>query len=113
MVETTVATGRVGMDPATAGALADFRRFNYEDIYLRPASVAQARIVDRLLGELVEWYRVDPTRLRLAGRAVDDDVDPTHEAVAFVGGMTDRYALDRALEHLGWQTDDLPIGLTA
>ena len=113
MVSTTVTTGTVGMDPATADALGAFRTFNYEDIYLRPASRAQATIVDRMLSQLVEWYREDPARLAAAGRQMTDDMDPAHEAVAFVGGMTDRFAQDRAIEHLGWTRDDLPLGITA
>ncbi len=113
MVVTTTETGTVGMDPATADALGAFRSFNYEDIYLRPASRAQAVVVDRLLAELVEWYRTDPRRLTDAGRPFTDDMDESHEAVAFVGGMTDRFAQDRALEHLAWTRDDLPVGLTS
>lgn len=113
MVRTTTDSGTVGMDGATADALGAFRSFNYEDIYLRPASRAQAAIVDRLLAELVAWYQADPARLVAAGRTLTDHMDPTHEAVAFVGGMTDRFAQDRALEHLGWSRDDLPVGLTA
>ena len=111
LVATTVSTGTVAMDHDHAEALAAFRAFNYERIYLRPESVAQAAIVSRVLAELVEWYRTDPDRLLRAGRAVADDADPTHEAVAFVGGMTDRFALDRAVEHLGWRPEDLPVGL--
>ncbi len=111
MVTTTMATGTIGMDAETTDALAAFRSFNYSEIYLRPASRAQARIVDRLLSELVEWYAADPRRLVDAGRAVTDDADPVHEAVAFVGGMTDRFAHDRAIEHLGWREEDLPLGL--
>lgn len=112
MVTTTTESGTVGMDADTADALGAFRSFNYEDIYLRPASRAQAVVVDRLLGELVEWYRAEPRRLVAAGRALTDDMDPSHEAVAFVGGMTDRFAQDRAIEHLGWARSDLPVGLT-
>ena len=111
MVATTVRTGTVAMDAAHAEALAAFRTFNYERIYLRPASIAQATTVAQLLEELVDWYRDDPARLVRAGRSLDGDADPTHEAVAFVGGMTDRYALDRAVEHLGWEPGELPIGL--
>ncbi len=111
-VSTTADTGIVGMDAETTDALGAFRAFNYEDIYLRPASRAQAVIVDRLLSELVEWYRTDPARLVAAGRTFTDDMDASHEAVAFVGGMTDRFAQDRALEHLAWSSDDLPVGLT-
>lgn len=111
LVRTTVSTGRVAMDHDHAEALTEFRAFNYERIYLRPASRAQAVIVDRLLRQLVEFYVDDPSRLISAGRTLDDDADPVHEAVAFVGGMTDRFALGLAIDHLGWQAGDLPRGL--
>lgn len=113
LVNATAATGMVGMDPASADLISQFRRFNYERIYLRQESRDQAAIVDVMLGELVEWYRADPTRLSAAGRLLTDDTDPTIEAVTFVGGMTDRFALDRAVQHLGWSADALPIGLMA
>src|SRR5687767_12611038 len=45
MLETIAETGRVGMRPAEADALAAFRAFNFERIYLRPDSVAQAEKV--------------------------------------------------------------------
>ena len=111
LVTTTVSTGVVGMDGPHAEALGAFRQFNYDRIYLRPASRAQAVVVDRLLGELVEHYRSDPSRLVSAGRDLAGQADVTREAVAFVGGMTDRFAQKQALEHLGWTLEDLPIGL--
>lgn len=111
LVRTTAATRVVTMDDDTAAALSAFRKFNYECIYLRKASVDQGLIVERLLGALVEWYRADPERLIAVGRDITDDSDLSREAVTFVGGMTDRYALDRAREYLGWSSDDLPIGL--
>ena len=112
LVTTTVSNGAVGMDAAHTEALGAFRRFNYERIYLRDESVAQGVIVDELLGGLVEWYRAVPSRLEAAGRDLAEGVDVTREAVAFVGGMTDRFALDRAIEHLGWKPDELPASLT-
>ena len=111
VVETTVAKGVVGMDDAHAEALGAFRRFNYERIYLRPASREQALIVDRLLADLVEHYRAEPTRLIAAGREIGPDTDVTREAVAFVGGMTDRFAQRLAVEHLDWSPSELPVGL--
>ena len=45
LVRTTTASGRVAMDAETADALARFRAVNYEHIYLRQASVAQAEAV--------------------------------------------------------------------
>ena len=47
MVDATAQTGRIGMTSPIAEALAEFRRFNYEQVYLRPASRAQAEAVDR------------------------------------------------------------------
>ncbi len=111
LVVGTVRTGTVGMDAATTEALGAFRTFNYERIYLRDESRRQATIVHRLLSDLVGWYCADPARLVAAGRDVAVDLDITRQAVAFVGGMTDRFALDRAVEHLGWKAGDLPIGL--
>ena len=108
---TTVATGSVGMDDHHAEALTRFRAFNYERIYLRADSQDQAGAVHRLLRALVDWYTADPARLAAEGRHLADDADPVREAVAFVGGMTDRFAHDRAITHLGWSAADLPIGL--
>ena len=112
LVVSTVERGVVGMDQRHAEALGAFRAFNYERIYLRPASTEQAAIVDRLLGDLVEYYRDDPARLVAAGRDITVDTDVTREAVAFVGGMTDRFAQRLAVEHLDWSLDQLPIGLS-
>jgi dGTPase len=111
LVRTTVDTGTVGMDADHAEALSVFRAFNYERVYLRDESRRQARVVERLLRALVEWYRADPGRLVSEGRGLDADTDVDREAVAFVGGMTDRFAHERALAHLGWDAADLPIGL--
>ncbi|HEU5083574.1 MAG TPA: HD domain-containing protein [Acidimicrobiales bacterium] len=111
LVRTTVASGTVGMDAHHAEALTAFRSFNYERIYLRDESRRQARAVERLLGALVEWYRADPSRLVAEGRTLADGADLDREAVAFVGGMTDRFAHQRAVSRLGWQPADLPVGL--
>ena len=56
MVDAAAESGRVGMTEPLADALADFRRFNYEHVYLRPASRAQADAVIALLRALVEHY---------------------------------------------------------
>ncbi len=60
MVSATTATGRIGMQPDIAEALAEFRRFNYEYVYLRPASQRQADAVVSLLRALVEHYADRP-----------------------------------------------------
>ncbi len=107
-VSATIAqTGQVGMDPATAGALAALRAFNYERIYTRPESVAQSDAVIKVLKALVEYYAEDPARIPAS--AIDDlPADRTLAAVAYVGGMTDRFAFATAIRDLGWDADRLP-----
>jgi dGTPase len=103
--------GEVGMGPKEAGALAALREFNYERIYVRPASLAQSHAVIEVLRALVEYYSA---HLELISD--DLEVPPQSEvavraAVTYVAGMTDRYAFDMAVRHLGWPPDRLPRGI--
>ena len=100
-------TGRVGMRAAEAEALAAFRAFNFEQIYLRPESVAQAEQFKTLLRGLVEWYSAHPDALGDG----PEPVDPVAAAVRHVSGMTDRYAFRMAVERLGWDPAVVPGGL--
>ncbi|MFM8794342.1 MAG: HD domain-containing protein [Acidimicrobiales bacterium] len=113
MIEATAHTGRIGMVPDTAEALAEFRRFNYESIYNRPESRAQADAVIAMLRALVDHYVGQPWLLPAHG---DNPFDPgtdraAHEAVAYVGGMTDRFACKQAVQLLGWPEHRLPRGI--
>ncbi len=103
VIGTTVATGEIGMGAELAGALAELRAFNYERIYTRPESLAQYEAVVAVLRALVEFYLEHPERL-----PSDVGGDPVHAAVAYVGGMTDRFAFETAVELLGWRRDRLP-----
>jgi dGTPase len=123
MVAATVATGRIGMLADMAEALAAFRRFNYEHVYLRPASRRQADAVVSLLHGLVEHYAKHPQLVprQTACAAVGADVDPGdlaadgHEArrsaVAYVAGMTDRFACEQGISRLGLDPSVLPRGI--
>lgn len=119
VVAGVVSSGRVGMAPAMAGALAEFRRFNYERIYMRPASLAQGAAVVKVLRGLVEFYADRPNTLPLdvpgparpaAGWAAGS-TDAVREAVTYVAGMTDRFAFGQAVSHLGWDTAHLPFAV--
>jgi dGTPase len=97
VVDTALRTGEIGMESAMADTLAEFRAFNYDRIYMRPASVEQGKAVVRVLHALVEHY---------AGSG-----QPLREAVTYVAGMTDRFAFEQAVAHLGWDPGTLPAGL--
>ncbi len=111
MVQATAESGRIGMTRPIAEALAAFRRFNYEHVYLRPASRAQADAVIAVLRALVE-HMADRPNLLPDAHGLDAGSDAAlHLAVAHVAGMTDRYACRQAMALLGWPRDRLPAGI--
>jgi dGTPase len=110
LVECVTASGRVGMLPGPAEALAGLRRFNYERIYTQPAAVAQGAAVIAVLRALVEWYAEDGSRLP-APPSGEPAADAVRRAVTYVGGMTDRFAFETALARLGWDAERLPRGV--
>ena len=98
-----------------AEALSEFRRFNYDNIYLRPASTRQAQSVISMLQALVEHFTAHthliPVEVLLNSRPTGNDNESLFAAVSWVSGMTDRYACGQAIELLGWQQDQLPAGI--
>jgi dGTPase len=108
MVETIGDTGCVGLRQTEAEALAAFRAFNYEHIYLRPEAVAQADLSARLIAGLAEFYLTHPSHLPDGEGLIPGSPDATAAAVRYVSGMTDRFAHRAALDHLGWDERKLP-----
>lgn len=114
VVEHLQRTGVVGMAAEPAAALAAFRASNYEQIYMRPASIRQARSVVGLLTALVEHFADRPQLLPGAGGAAvlqSGDEAAVRAAVGYVAGMTDRYAFAQAVSRLGIDPVDLPAGV--
>lgn len=107
VVNSIADTGLVGMVAEYAEALAALRNFNYENIYMRPESLAQASSVISVLQGLVEFFAEHPERLP----DPLDGVDPVRAAVGYVGGMTDRFAFETAVALLGWDRAHLPRGV--
>ena len=58
--ERSRSTAKSGCHPKKQAALAALRAFNYERIYVRPASLAQSRAVIDVLRALVEYYGDHP-----------------------------------------------------
>jgi dGTPase len=115
LIGASQAAGRVGMEPELADALAAFRQFNYDEVYLRPASREQAAAVVRVLRALVERYADRPNLLpadRCHGLSAGSS-EAVRAAVTYVAGMTDRFACQQAVALLGWDRDKLPKGVDA
>ena len=111
MVQAAMNTGRIGMQSDIAEALAEFRKFNYEQVYLRPESRRQADQVIGLLRALVEFYTADPIHLPVDLRAPSGSIEAQRSAVGYVAGMTDRFACRQGALLLGWSDDRLPQGI--
>ena len=111
MVRAAMYSGRIGMEPDIAEALAAFRKFNYEQVYLRPESRHQADQVIALLRALVEFYTAQPIHLPEALRANSGSNEAQRSAVEYVAGMTDRFACRQGAVMLGWSADRLPRGI--
>ncbi len=109
MVETIGATGTVALRQPEADALAAFRAFNYERIYLRPEAVLQADRAARLIAALTEHHIAHPGALGADGDGlVPGDPATVAAAVRHVSGMTDRYAAAAGVALLGWDEARLP-----
>jgi dGTPase len=111
MIEAAAASGRIGMTARHAEALSQFRQFDYEHVYLRPASVAQAGAVVALLRALVEHYADRPNLLPGVEGIDAGSTAAVRAAVAYVGGMTDRFACRQGVTLLGWPVERLPRGI--
>ena len=111
MVDAARTSGRIGMTAPLAEALAAFRKFNYDHVYLRPASQSQARAVHALLRALVEHYADRPNLLPGVAGIDAGSTQALHAAVSYVGGMTDRFACRQATTLLGWSPERLPQGV--
>ena len=114
MIHTIRSNGVIGMDAYHAAALADFRTFNYEQIYLRGPSRHQADAVVAMLRALVEFFVQHPhliPEVAERGGAAASEAQALHEAVAYVAGMTDRFACRSAVTLLQWPLDQLPSGI--
>ena len=114
MIRTIRASGVIGMDARHAEALAAFRSFNYEAIYLRGVAREKASAVVAMLRALVEHYashpRLIPDVLERGGE-VANETEAMELAVAYVAGMTDRFACRSAVTLLDWPIDRLPSGI--
>lgn len=111
VVRTVGEHGEVGMPAAEAGALASLRAFNYERIYVRPASLAQSRAVIEVLQALVEHYVTRPSAIPQPADITPGTDQAVRAAVTYVAGMTDRYAFGLAVRELGWTPERLPQGI--
>lgn len=110
VVETSLEKGVVCGSVTGAWMLAEFRRFNYEHIYTRAESNEQNEKVIGMLSALVNTYLENPELLG-SNYQHGSGIDVTHQVIAYVAGMTDRFAFNEAIRHGSWSADQLPAGV--
>lgn len=103
MTEGDRIAGIIGMPTPIAQALTALRQFNYDHIYMRPESQAQGEVIAQMLRELVTYYQANPTAIPDGEGPQLPRRDATFEAVKYVAGMTDRFALRQAKDLLHWK----------
>jgi dGTPase len=116
VIKAVETTGLIGMTLETAEALDAFRKFNYERIYFRPASLKQAEKVVRMLRALVECYADSPGLIPDVARgewpaASSGSAEAYQLSVRYVSGMTDRFAIAQAVTLLSWSVADTPAAV--
>ncbi len=116
VIEATSRQGRVGMDSVVAAALGQLRQFNYERIYMRAESVAQSDAVVEVLRALVDHYIAHPGSIPAetgdpVAEVFPDADETTIRAVAYVAGMTDRFAFEQAETLVGFDLSRIPPGI--
>ncbi len=93
VVDHSVESGRVAMSEDDLAVMNQLRDFMFRHVYLRPESKAQAERAIRVIRDLVEHFADNVEQIPV-GYALPDDPN-VQQAVDYVAGMTDRYAMRR------------------
>jgi dGTPase len=91
VIEESLRTGKLSMEPEILDAMNRFRDFMFERVYLRPEARRQAEKAVKILRDLVEYFLEHPEEIPESYR--DPEAPLPLRVIDYVAGMTDRYAL--------------------
>jgi len=91
VIEESLEQDRVTMQPAVQEEMNQFRDFMFERVYLRDEAQPQQRRAIAVIRDLADHFIKRPDEIRDTYR--HEDATPIEQAIDFVSGMTDRYAL--------------------
>ena len=91
VVDESLRTGSVSMEPEMLRIMTDLRSFMFERVYLRPETEDQRRKVIGIVHHLVDYFVAHPGEIPESYR--HDDADTLTQVIDYVAGMTDRYAI--------------------
>ena len=90
VIDGSKAAGKVTMDPDIAQVMDDLRSFMFERVYLRPETARHRLKAIRVVRELVRYFEANRSALP---PGAERGHSPLENAVDYVAGMTDRFAL--------------------
>jgi len=91
MIESSYASGEVGMAPEHLQVMDELRDFMFERVYLSPATESQKQRAIQIIRDLVNYYQAHPGEI--PETYTSNDADELTRSIDYVAGMTDRYAL--------------------
>ncbi len=91
VVEGSLAAGEVVMDPEIADIMLELREFMFASVYLRPEYEVHRRRAVEITQGLVRYYEAHPEEIPTTSKV--DDVAVLTQAIDYVAGMTDRFAV--------------------
>ncbi len=91
VVDGSLATGTISMEEDVAEAMDVLRDFMFARVYLRPDVQDQREKAIRIIRDLVDHFLERPDHIPETYR--HDDADLVTQAIDYVAGMTDRYAI--------------------
>ena len=93
MIDNTVATGRLGMQPEIECSMDALRTFMFERVYTNPVAKGEESKAKDIIRMLYEYYSKNPDRLP-ADFIPQLDFDGMDRIVCdYIAGMTDKYAI--------------------
>lgn len=98
----------LGMPRTIADAISELRQFNYEHVYAAPEQVERHDKLVRMLRGLLDYYL---EHLDALPQHDSRGLDPVHEAINYLAGLTDGQACQEAAALLGWSERDLPLSV--
>lgn len=98
VVDDSTSGGAVSMQPDIAEAMGELRAFMFERVYLRPEATLHRSRAIQMVRDLVRYFEANPSALP---NGVDDGRSRLQNAVDYVAGMTDRFALRMHAERCG------------
>jgi dGTPase len=91
VVEESVATGHLAMEPETAEVMAELRAFMFDRVYRSGENARRKEGAIAVIRALVDHHLAHPGDIPPSYR--DNDADLTTQVADYVAGMTDRFAL--------------------